>query len=368
MLRSAGLVDVADQPFGSLSTGTARRLELLRGVAGKPALLLLDEPSGGLDEAEAARLRSWLRAQADSGVGVLVVTHDMDLVAQACDVVHVLHVGRVIASGTADRVTNDEQVRAIYLGSGSAGGAAAQRATSIGVGHERVLELEDVHAGYGPVNVLQGVSLSVEAGRVHTLLGPNGSGKSTMVNVACGLLRPDRGSMSLFGHEVGGLSAHTLALLGVCAVPQRPSVFSDLTVAEHLRLTPRGRLAPQGVEERAFEVFPRLAERASQYAGTLSGGEQEMLAIARALALDPIVLILDEPSYGLSPRLVDEVLGGLRRVAAQGTGVLLVEQLATDVLDISDVVTVLRNGRVAHTGPPDDVWGKLAGVYLGVGT
>jgi ABC-type branched-subunit amino acid transport system ATPase component len=326
-------------------------------------VLLMDEPSAGLTTAEVAMIADRIRGLAASGVAVFVVAHDMNLMNSVCDRVHVMHLGRIIASGTPAEISADPQVRAAYFGD-PAGAIEADEAPAAAMpAAPKVLEMYEVVAGYGGVPALNGVSLALPAGRVHALLGPNGAGKSTLVRVASGLLPPTRGRIRLGGRDVALPAPHVLSRIGITAIPERPSVFGSLTVAEHLRLR-RGRAAQKSLE-RIFATFPVLADRRNQLARTLSGGEQQMLAVGRALASDPAILVVDEPSNGLAPRVVGEVYGALRKMAAGGTAVLLVEQYVEQAMAIADEVTLLRAGRVLFAGRAHLAAAELPRAYLG---
>jgi branched-chain amino acid transport system ATP-binding protein len=217
-----------------------------------------------------------------------------------------------------------------------------------------LLEVEALHAGYGPVSVLADVSFSVGEGETVALLGANGAGKTTTLRAICGML-PPRGSVRIGGRDVTHRSTEQIVRLGVAHVPEGRGTFAPLTVDENLRLGAylrRGRIS----FERVFELFPRLEERRYQPAGTLSGGEQQMLAIARALMLKPKLMLLDEPSLGLAPKLVRELFKTLRRIKEdEGTAMLVVEQNANLVLEFSDAAHVLETGHVVLSGSADEV-------------
>ncbi len=211
------------------------------------------------------------------------------------------------------------------------------------------LRLADIDAYYGDSYVLHGVSFSCGEGRLVGLLGRNGAGKTTSINVVMGLLRPRRGSVVLYGTPVAGRPPEAIAALGVALVPQGRRIFRSLTVRENLAVAARKPRAGQPnpwTVERVFETFPRLAERREQYAGTLSGGEQQMLAIGRALMSNPRLLLMDEPSEGLAPQIVAEVMATIRRLKEQGLSILLVEQNARLAFDVADDIVILNSGRV----------------------
>jgi len=230
-----------------------------------------------------------------------------------------------------------------------------------------VLELVGVRAAYGPIEVLCGVDLRVGAGQVVALLGPNGGGKSTTLKVAAGLLPPTSGEVHYAGRSVNGVTAQEAAALGVCTIPEGRGVFANLTVRENLWLATGTGSARAAVEEAAFARFPILAERRNQLAGSMSGGEQQMLALSRALASDPVVLLLDELSMGLAPMIVSEMYEIVARLVEEGISVLVAEQFARTVLPIADVAAVMLQGRITAVGNPADIAADLENVYLGGG-
>ena len=227
------------------------------------------------------------------------------------------------------------------------------------------LELRDVVAGYGRVEVLHGIDLVVPARGVVALLGPNGAGKSTLLRVASGRTAPTSGRVLLRGEDVTGRSPERLARVGLCSVPEGRGIFPNLTVRDNLRMwTFRPGVRRQQVEEIAYARFPRLAERRRQLAGRLSGGEQQMLALSRALTTQPDVLLLDEISMGLAPVVVAELFTLVRQIADDGTPVLLVEQSARTALEVADTVAVMAAGQVRQRGTPDEVRDGVLASYL----
>ena len=230
---------------------------------------------------------------------------------------------------------------------------------------EPMLELRDIRASYGAIEVLHGLNLSVPAGGVLAVLGPNGAGKSTMLRLVCGLHEPTSGDLLLGGRRVNGVDPVSLARAGLCTIPEGRGVFPNLTVRENLQMVTYRGMSRKAVEERAFSYFPRLSERRTQMAGTMSGGEQQMLAVARAIASDPSVLLLDELSMGLAPLIVDQLYEAVRAISADGVTILVVEQFAAAVLGVADTAAVMVNGRVVLTGTPSEVEADLSEVYLG---
>jgi branched-chain amino acid transport system ATP-binding protein len=234
-----------------------------------------------------------------------------------------------------------------------------------GVTETPILQLASIRAGYGSIDVLHGIDLSLHAGEVFALLGPNGAGKSTTLGVACGAIEPHSGSLFVCGRDVTGVHSDALARAGVCLIPEGRGIFPNLSVAENLRMASFTGVSYRDVLDRAFSQFPRLGERRKQTAGTLSGGEQQMLAMARALATKPAILLIDELSMGLAPIIVEELYGHVRRIAAEGLSILIVEQFAHEILGVADRAGIMLHGRLLHTGVPSFIAEELAAAYLG---
>jgi ABC-type branched-subunit amino acid transport system ATPase component len=390
LIERVGLGAIADEKVDKLPTGTARLVEVARSLASKPRVLLLDEPSAGLNESETQALGELLGELASDGLGVLLVEHDMSFVMGACHHIHVLDFGRLIAAGPPAEIQANPDVRAAYLGSGDGSGAdhgrsdgdaplvVAKPPAATKVGAEPgsppeslaptaadALVLRGVSAAYGIIDVLHDVDFTVPAGSVFALLGPNGAGKSTTLRVASGLLKPTAGSVHVLGEDVTGRTADAMARGGVCLVPEGRGIFPNLTVTENLRMATYSGASFKQVTERAFERFPRLRERRKQVAGTLSGGEQQMLAMARALATDPKVLLLDELSMGLAPLIVEELYEVVKKIAEDDVSILIVEQFAHEVLGIADTAAIMLHGRIEYTGEPREVGEALDRAYLG---
>ena len=228
-----------------------------------------------------------------------------------------------------------------------------------------ILEVCDLHAAYGRIEVLRGVDLTVPKGAVMALLGPNGAGKSTLTKIISGQKRPTRGDVHLGGVNVRNVGADELARVGLCLVPEGRSVFPNLTVEENLVLMSYAGVAADAVLETAFAYFPRLRERRTQTAGTMSGGEQQMLAMARGMATEPALLILDELSMGLAPIIVAELYEMVAQVAREGVSILVVEQFASTVLGVADYAAIMVHGRIERVGRPDELEAELSKAYLG---
>ncbi len=228
-----------------------------------------------------------------------------------------------------------------------------------------LLELRGIRAAYGRIEVLHGVDLAVPVGSVFALLGPNGSGKTTTLNVCAGLHPPSAGAIYVAGRRMNGVAPEALARVGVCTIPEGRGVFPNLTVRENLQMMTFAGVSLAEVESVAYERFPRLKERRNQLAGTMSGGEQQMLALARGLAVNPALLLLDELSMGLAPIIVEELYGIVAQIAAQGVSILVVEQFARTVLGVADLAAIMLQGRIVKVGSPRDLEADLSSAYLG---
>ena len=228
-----------------------------------------------------------------------------------------------------------------------------------------VLELRGLRAGYGRIEVLRGIDLVVPAGAIVGLLGPNGAGKTTTLAAIGGQVSPTAGSIHMMGVDVTGARPEALARAGVCTIPEGRGVFPNLTVDENLWMHTYGGADLRHIRESAFGYFPLLAERRHVLAGRLSGGEQQMLSLARALATDPALLLLDELSMGLAPLIVEELYGQVAQLTGRGVSVLVVEQFAGAVLRVADQVALMINGEIRAAGSPADMVDQLQAAYLG---
>jgi branched-chain amino acid transport system ATP-binding protein len=228
-----------------------------------------------------------------------------------------------------------------------------------------LLELRGIKAAYGRIEVVHGIDLVVPQGKVVAILGPNGAGKSTTLKVACGLLPPTAGDLLVAGRRVNGARSDELARAGLCLIPEGKGIFPNLTVRENLRMSTFTGRSMRTVEDIAYARFPRLGERRSQLAGTLSGGEQQMLAMARGLATDPALLLLDELSMGLAPIIIEELYEIVSNVAREGVSILVVEQFAQTVLGVADEAVIMVHGEITSVGAPDALAEQLSTAYLG---
>ncbi|HEX3566613.1 MAG TPA: ATP-binding cassette domain-containing protein [Acidimicrobiales bacterium] len=378
-LERVGILQVADEPTDSLPTGLARLVEVARALATSPTTLLLDEPSSGLDATETQDLGEVLTQLASEGMGILLVEHDMTLVMGVCHRVDVLDNGRVIARGDPVSVRANPDVQEAYLG-GETGPSSSPATPAAGNGAagpatpaqprsgEMALSAVDVRAAYGRIEVLHGVSLTVPKGSALALLGPNGAGKTSLLKAISGQLPLTGGTVEVRGSGLGRNATERLARSGVCMIPEGRSIFPNLTVTENLLMYTfrRSGLKSAWVEERAFERFPVLGSRKKQLAGTLSGGEQRMLSMARALTTDPDILLLDELSMGLAPLIVEELYGFVGQlVASEQLTIVMVEQFVQTALSIADRAAIMVNGELVKEGEPNEIRDEVVGAYLG---
>ena len=358
LLETVGLAARAADPAGMLSHGDRRLLEIALALASEPRLLLLDEPTAGMGAGERERMLAQIRALAAlRSLTIVLVEHDMEVVFGLATRIVVLHQGKVLADGSPQQIRGDARVREIYLGEANIG-AVPSPAVEAG---PPLLRVEHLDAGYGLAHVLHDVSFTVARGEIVALLGRNGVGKTTTLRSLAGLNVPWRGSaVRLAEKAVAGEPPERLAALGVSYVPDDRRIFADLTAAENLRVPVLAlrREKTRWTRERIEAIFPPLAALWNRKGRHLSGGEQKMLAIARALTTEPSLLLLDEPSEGLSPLIVRILSDALAQIRGEGVTVLLADQNLMFARAVADRALVMERGRLVHAASRAELQGN----------
>jgi len=361
LIRYLGLEGIEQMDAGALSYGGQRLVDLGIALGCKPQVLLLDEPLAGLPAAERERVSN-LVTNVAANIPVLIVEHDIDRVLGFSHRVTVMNQGEILMTGTPDEVRHDRRVQEIYTGTGTAD--VVQERPQSAVQSRQVLRFEGVNSFYGKSHILHDASLDVREGEIVALVGRNGAGKTTLLRTLNGLVPPGSGTIEYEGRSIAGLPAPDIARLGVGYVPQGRQLFAGMTVAENLAL---GRLAratdgKDGIvwsEEQILEYFPRLKERLHVAADFLSGGEQQMLAVARALSGNVKLLLLDEPFEGLAPNIVKELFRVFDQLRGRAS-IIIVEHNLDLVLELADRVFALDRGAVVHQGPARPLLTDLA--------
>lgn len=375
LLEQVGMRAQADRPCSELAYGDVKRVELAMALGSEPRLLLMDEPTAGMASGERLALMGLTRDLVrERNMAVLFTEHSMDVVFAYADRISVLARGQIIAQGAPANIRRDARVQAVYLGSGrtfeapsgvpdandtidscDVSAAGAQRARDARA--PAALQVRSLNAWYGAAHILFDVDLTVGRGEVVALMGRNGAGKSTALKAIMGMLPRRQGSVAFFGDDVSAWPPYRIARAGMGFVPEQRRIFTDLTVRENLdlgaqpaRQWPDGSPAPTWQIEQLFALFPNLQERQHQWAGHMSGGEQQMLTMARTLMGHPLLVLLDEPSEGVAPVIVEQMAQAILALKAQGVSILLSEQNMHFCRWVADRVYVLEKGQIRHHG------------------
>jgi ABC-type branched-subunit amino acid transport system ATPase component len=359
-----GLTAVLERRPSTLPFADLRKIEIAKAIARDPAVLLIDEPFAGLTQKETAAFSELIVELRDDGHAILLVDHNVKSVARLVDRVLAMYVGERIAEGSAEAVMSHETVRRVYLGAGSIETAA--RPESSFTDKTPFLEVEKVNVHYGKAQALEDVSIHVHTGEFVSVVGLNGAGKTTLFNAISGLV-PYQGEIRQTGQSLRSLSAARVARNGIVQAPEGRELFVDMSVRENLDLGAHH--LTQGERETQiawlYELFPILRARESQAAGTLSGGEQQMLTIARALMMKPKLLILDEPTLGLAPIILEQISHILEKLRqTTSISVLLGEQNVTFALPHADRVYVLEHAHIVWEGSPNRFAAEAGSGYL----
>ncbi len=357
-IRYFGLGGIEGARAGDLSYGGQRLLDLGLALATAPRALLLDEPFAGLAAAERERIGGVVK-RISRELPVLLVEHDIDRVFQLADHVTVMNEGSVLLDGTVEEARASRRVQEVYIGTGVA--AVAHHPADATLRRAPLLELSEVNTFYGQSHIIDGVSFEAGEHEIVALLGRNGAGKSTLLKTLTGIVPAASGSIKLGGKELFKLTSAEIARLGIGYVPQGRGLFAGMTVAENLELGRLRRITGHGVHwelERIYDYFPRIRDRLSTPADYLSGGEQQMVAVARALYGDVRLLLLDEPFEGLAPAVVEQLFEAFDRLR-DALSIIIVDHHLDLALALSDITVVLERGRVAHKGPSADLRADL---------
>jgi branched-chain amino acid transport system ATP-binding protein len=369
LLAFVGYRGALERSADALAHVDKRLVEIARALAVRPSVLALDEPAAGLNAEDTAAIGALLRKLAAAGTTVILVEHDMDLVMGVSNHVVVLDAGAKIAEGTPAQVAADPAVREAYLGAGEQVERARKRPAVSA--QKPLMTVSALSAGYGAATVVRRADLEVAEGELVAVLGANGAGKTTLMRALSGLLRPIEGEVRFLGERIDHFPGDRVARAGLVLVPEGRQVFPELSVTDNLRLGAYARKSAEeaGLIENLLSRFPALQARQHQRAGLLSGGEQQMLAIARGLMARPQVLMLDEPSLGLAPKLLENLYDLLAALRDEGTTILLVDQMAQLALSVADRTYVLQSGAFTHSGTAREVAQDpaLLKAYLGGG-
>jgi ABC-type branched-subunit amino acid transport system ATPase component len=350
VIRYLGLAGIEKAEAGMLSYGGQRLLDMGVALATAPRILLLDEPLAGLAAAERERIGAIIK-RISADLPVLLVEHDIDRVFQLADHVTVMNEGRVLLDGSVEDARSSARVQEVYIGSGTTAVASRPRETSAGA--KPLLTVKNVDTFYGKSHILNDVNFTLHENEIIALLGRNGAGKSTLLKSLIGIAPASNGSIELAGNELVGLSSAEVARLGIGYVPQGRALFAGMSVEQNLELGGLKRQTGNGVHwtrERIYEYFPRIRERLDSPADYLSGGEQQMVAVARALSGDVRVLLLDEPFEGLAPAVVEQLFETFDRLRKE-IAIIIVDHNLDLALALSDSTVALERGNVIHQGP-----------------
>jgi branched-chain amino acid transport system ATP-binding protein len=348
LLAFVGYRGSPDAPAGALAHVDKRLVEIARALATRPRVLALDEPAAGLDATDTHVMGKLLQQIARAGIAVILIEHDMQLVMGISDHLVVLDAGSKIAEGPPAKVATDPAVLKAYMGEETP--TARMRARPIPADAATLLTANNVSAAYGAAPVLRSVALEVRQGEAVAVLGANGAGKTTLMRTLSGLMRTTGGEIRFLDERIDQMGTSRIVARGLILVPEGRQVFPELSVIDNLRLGAFARPAKDERIDEMLERFPALRARAHQRAGFLSGGEQQMLALARGLMAQPRVLMLDEPSLGLAPKLTQSLYDLLAELRDEGTTILLVDQMAALALSVADRGYVLQSGKITHAG------------------
>ena len=369
ILQTIGLLEKSMLPAAALSHGDQRLLEIGMALASHPTLLILDEPTAGMNPVERIHiLKNIKRLAVEQKTTFLIVEHDMDVVFSLSDRIIVLHRGKVLVDGRPEEIKEDPIVREVYLGDNPLTTLSRpsswtqvnekQASDSRSPTTDKILELQSIDTFYGSSHILQGISLEVNQGEVACLLGRNGVGKTTTLRSIMGLTPPRSGVIRFKGQDISRKEPYEIALLGIGYVPDDRRIFPELTVRQNLEIAQWVIPPVQGGWDlsKVYTLFPKLKDLENQKGRHLSGGEQKMLAIGRALMANPTLLLLDEPSEGLSPLLVQILKEAIQNIRREGVTLLLADQNLNFARAVAYHAFILEKGRIQYEGSVEELW------------
>ncbi len=364
LLDRVGLSKRAETVSGTLGLLDLKRLELAKALSLEPRLLLLDEIAGGLIDREVEQLQALLADLKSSGMTMIIIEHVLNVMFEHSDRIVVLDFGEILAEGTPDEIVENEKVIEVYLGEDRAGRVDDPEEVTAAfvneIDSERlpILEVSNLQAGYGKFQALFGVSMEILEGEIVALIGLNGAGKTTLIRAITRQLPWLDGDVLFSGESLRDSKMQDVAELGIAQCIEGRKIFPRMTIEENLELgayPAHARAQRHETIKRVYDLFPRLDERKNQLGGLLSGGEQQMLAIGRALMARPKFIIFDEISLGLAPIIINEMYRAILEINAQGTSVLLVEQNVHRSLEIAQRAYIIERGRIVLSGTTDEL-------------
>lgn len=377
LLKQVEMQEQAYKPCSQLAYGDVKRLELAMALASAPKLLLMDEPTAGMAPAERQGLMGLVSKLAkQNNMAVLFTEHSMDVVFGFADHIVVMAQGSLVANGSPEEIQNNEQVKQVYFGGDS---GAIDKGLNAETSNENtdtaksktttsLLQIKNLNAFYGAAQILFDVNLNINQGEVVALMGLNGAGKSTTFKSIMGMLQNTQGEITFSNQNISKLATHKISKMGLGYVPEDRRIFTDLTVLENLnsgrqelRYWQNGKIAPYWSIEQLFKYFPNLAKMTNRFGDQMSGGEQQMLSVARTLMGNPYLVLLDEPSEGVAPIIVQAMVDMIKIIKASGVSILLAEQNTNFANQVADRAYVLEKGQIIFSGSMADATSAING-------
>ena len=374
LLKQVGLQEQAHKACSQLAYGNVKRLELAMALASDPKLFLMDEPTAGMAPAERQALMALVKKIAkQNNMAVLFTEHSMDVVFGFAEHIVVMAQGSIVAQGTPEEIQNNQEVKKVYFGGENNSDSLDIVAPANNTENTKntLLQIKNLNSFYGAAQALFDLNLEIKQGEVVALLGLNGAGKSTTFKSIMGMMKNTQGDISFANHNISKLESHKISKLGLGYVPEDRRIFTDLTVLENLncgkqakRYWPNGDAAPYWSIEQLFKFFPNIEKAMHRYGNQMSGGEQQMLSVARTLMGNPYLVLLDEPSEGVAPIIVQAMVDMIKIIKASGVSVLLAEQNTDFARQVADRAYVLEKGQIVFSGSMEEATSAINGEGL----